>query len=407
MTENVQPAPDTNAGELDALKAQIADLSTAVNNILKYVQDAPAIRKAGYVTEDGGKKDKNVKSFADFLLAVRRSDTVRLKTVYGTGYVADGDDETKDLGVNVGTSGGVLVPPDYSTQLLQLSPQDNGIVSRVTRVPVTLESGTYPSLDIFAAPTAGVGDTALAAGVTAAAKGEGATLGNTNPSFTELNWRVRKVGGYTKASNELIASSPQSIEALLTALFRIAIAAKTEYFILRGTGVGEPLGILNSAAAKSSSAASSGTYAYADALTMLSLFKPVSGVTAKFAWIMHPSLWPQIGKFQVGTSAQAWVANMQGTIAQQPLLGYPIIVSEHLPQHASSGDIILADLGAYLLFDREQLTIAFSEHIGFLEDQGTWRFTARMDGMPWMKNVITLPGPGSAYTVSPFVYNAN
>jgi hypothetical protein len=36
---------------------------------------------------------------------------------------------------------------------------------------------------------------------------------------------------------------------------------------------------------------------------------------------------------------------------------------------------------------------------------GTWRFTARNDGKPWLKKAITLAGPGATYTVSPFVYH--
>lgn len=86
-----------------------------------------------------------------------------------------------------------------------------------------------------------------------------------------------------------------------------------------------------------------------------------------------------------------------------PLLGYPIAYSEHLPQANSPYHVNLCDLSAYVIFDRQGMEIAFSEHVGFLEDQGTWRFTKRLDGQPWMRDSITLADPQGSYKVGPFV----
>ncbi len=395
MPENVQPAPDANAGKMDALEAQMKDLSTAVNSILGYIQDAPAIRKAGYVTMDGGKGDANVKSFGDYLLAVARNDVQRLATVYKSV-------EMKDLTEGTGNQGGYLVPTEYSDTLLQVSATDSQIVSRVRRIPVRVESGFFPSLDQYTAPTAGAGNSALASGVTAANTAEGGTLTETQATFKQLAWRVHKVGGFTEVSNELINDSPQSIEALLTALFRVAIAARNERNILRGTGVGEPLGILNAPCTVGVTTNTNDVFKYVDALGMLARFKSVGGAPV---WIIHPSVWPDIGQFEVSTGSGAtFIANMRDGFPTQNLLGYPIIVSEHMPQ-ANGDDVILADLSAYLLFDREALTVAFSEHAAFTADKGTWRFTQRMDGMPWLTAPITLADPTGSYTVSTFVYH--
>ena len=98
-------------------------------------------------------------------------------------------------------------------------------------------------------PVAGSGQTAAAAGVTAAMTQAGATFTETEPKFSMLNWRLAKIGGLTEVENELVEDSPFAIEALLRGLFAVAIAAKNERNILRGTGVGEPLGILNAPAA--------------------------------------------------------------------------------------------------------------------------------------------------------------
>lgn len=83
---------------------------------------------------------------------------------------------------------------------------------------------------------------------------------------------------------------------------------------------------------------------------------------------------------------------------------YPIIYEEQVPQDDASGCVILADLASYLIFQNGSLEIAFSEHAAFTTNKGTWRFLDYSDGMPWVKNVITLADPQGSYTVSPFVY---
>ena len=247
-----------------------------------------------------------------------------------------------------------------------------------------------------------MGNTAFAAGVTADIAEEGGALDETEPDFTMLEWRVHKIGGYTQASNEMIADSPQTIDALLSGLFSVAVGAKLEHFVIRGSGAGQPLGILNADSAVPVNTNTDGAFTWADVANMTSRFKTVGG---SGVWLIHPSVWPDILQMEIGTAgASAWVANMQASQGNS-INGYPIIMSEHSPQANNAGDVILADLSAYLLFRREALSIAFSDHYGFVNDMGTWRFTARSDGKPWLKNAITLADPTGSYTVSPFVYH--
>jgi len=383
---------------LDGFDAKMTEFGDVLTKVMGFIEGSPPIRKAGYVSMDGGAADPRVKSFGDFCLAVYRGDVKRLASVYG----AVREPATKDLSEGVGSQGGFLVPHEYSTQLLQVAAAESQIVSRVTSVPVTVESGDYPALDQFTAPTAGSGNTAFAGGIVATGKAEGATLAETQATFKSLTWRLNKFGGFTEVSNELIADSPVSIEALLTALFRVAIAAKKEYAILRGSGVGEPLGILNAAAAIAVTPVTNNEFDWVDVLAMRSRFKNVMGAPV---WVIHPSIWPDIGTFEVSAGSggvYAATSNMQGGMASG-LLGFPILESEHLPQ-ANSTAVILADLKSYALFERGQLSIAFSEHAAFTSDKGTWRFTERLDGKPWIVNAITLADPTGSYTVSPFVY---
>jgi HK97 family phage major capsid protein len=390
-TEEDDPMADNE--QLDALKAQVDGLSESVNKVLELIQNEPAHTKAGYFTNDGGKADENVKSFADFLLAVYRGDEQRLKSVYQA---------TKDLGTTDGSSGGFLVPQEFSTQLLKVAEQQSQVLARVQTVSVGAASGTYPALDQYTAPTAGVGQTALAAGVRARSRAEGASPTETEPAFSELQWRVKQVGGYTEVNNELVRYSPQAVETLLRQLFGIAIAAKQEHMILRGNGSTEYLGILNAPATVTVTADTAGEFDYPDMLEMWSRFKRIAGDPV---FLAHPELIPDIGQFEIGTNGAGVPAGVgaPGGVVTMPGTPYPIVYSEHLPQADNNGCVILADLGSYLVFQNGALEIAFSEHAAFTTNKGTWRFLNYSDGMPWMKSTITLADPQGSYTVSPFV----
>lgn len=390
MSDEVkQPDGAADNGELAAIKSQMNDMGAALTKLMGILETTPAA-KAGYVTSDGGTKDKTIKNFGDFLVAVKRGDEKRLSGVYGS---------TKDLGEGSGASGGFLVPEEYATNLLQVAAAQNQIYGRVQHIPVTRESGTYPALDQYFAPTAGSGQTAFAGGVKGTFTAAGQTFTETEPSFTTLQWRLAKVGGLTEVENELIEDSPFAIEALLRGLFSVAIAAKNERNILRGSGISEPLGILNAPAAIGISDSTNASFTWTDVSNMYARFKSVGGSPV---WVIHPSVWPKIMTMANGTD-NVWQSNIQ-VGPTNVLNGYPILVSEHMPQIGYTGSVLLADLSGYLMFEKAGLSIAYSDQVGFTRDVGTWRFRQRNDGKPWLLDDITLSDPQGSYTVSPFLY---
>lgn len=373
----------------DETETSVKSIGDSLTKLLEQLEGNRSVMGAGYITQDGGDADKNVKSFGDFLMAVYRKDAKRLSTVYKS---------VKDLGEASGAGGGYLVPEEYSTQLLQVAHSNNQILSRVQVIPVTTAAGRWPALDQYITPAAGTGQVATAAGVKATPVDAGDTLTKTEPSFEMLEWRLHKVGGYTEVDNELIDDSPMSVEALLRGLFAVAIAAKNERNVLRGSGVGEPLGILNSTAFVNVTPGTDNSFTWPDVANMFAKFRSAGGNPD---WLIHPSIWPDIMTMET-TGGNAFQPNM-GASTGLALNGVPIVTSEHLPQANNSGDVVLADLSAYLLWQRSGISIDFSEHAAFRDDQGTWRFTQRTDGKPWLRTPITLPDPQGSYQVSPFV----
>jgi HK97 family phage major capsid protein len=366
-------------------------ISEQLAQVLRYMEDAPAIKGAGYFSMDGGAADAQIKSLGDWLLAVMRGDDVRLRSIYKS---------TKALGVETGSAGGYTVPTEYSAQLLQIATAQSPVLARVRRIPVNAPVGEYPALDQYLAPTAGSGETALAAGTKAKPRAEGAAYNETQPDFEMIRYRLHdSAAGMVKVSRELRADSAAGVEAFLRNVIGVSVASKLEYQILRGTGVGEPLGILNSPALIGITPDTNNTFAYADAVEMVARFKAVAGTPV---WIYHPGMINDIALFQIGTGGAAFVNSMSASTPLS-LLGYPLVSSEHLPQPDNSGCAVLVDLGAYLLFEKGGLYIEFSEHAAFTEGKDIWRFGIRCDGQPWMKSAITLADPQGGYTVSPFV----
>ena len=115
--------------QFDSVQAQLA-------RVMELLESTPAA-KAGYITSAGGADDATVKSFGDWLTAVKRGDEKRLTTVYHS---------VKDLGEGTGSAGGYLVPTEYAQNLLQVAAAQNQVYSRVQKIPVNVESGTYPAL---------------------------------------------------------------------------------------------------------------------------------------------------------------------------------------------------------------------------------------------------------------------
>ncbi len=397
MTTGEQAMEHTQ--EYEGLRAQLDAVSAQMQQVLQFMQDAPAVRGAGYFTVDGGSADKHIKSLGDYLLSIMRGDEKRLAVIYGSLKTT--------LDSQTGALGGYTVPTEYSAQLMQLAAEQSAVLARVKRIPVNTPAGEYPALDQYFVPGAGSGETSQAGKAKAIKRAEGASYTETNPEFEVIRYRVADVAsGMIKVTKELRADTPAGIEAFLRSVISIAVGSKLEQLVLRGNGVGEPLGILNAAARVNVAAAASNTFAYGDAVKMVARMKSVGSAPI---WVYHPSVINDIAVMQNGSGGSVWMANLSAPVGGT-LLGYPLVVSEHLPQTDNTDSVVLADMGGYVLFERGGLYIEFSEHAAFTEGTDTWRFGMRCDGQPWVKGKITLADPQNAstpYEMSPFVVFTN
>ena len=302
--------------------------------------------------------------------------------------------EHKDLVENVGASGGFLVPVEQQTALLQVTGPAAIVRPRATIVPMRRRQIQWPALDHT---NSTAGQPAWYGGVVASWVEEAATKSETEPDFRQLTLVASKLVCYTEASDELLDDSAVGLEALLTQLYAGAISWYEEQAFMQGTGVGQPLGVINAGATYPQGRATAGAIGIVDIINMLMHFHGRNP-----CWVISQSAMAQILQLNgpAGNASYVFIPNAaQG--APATLFGYPVFWSEHAPLLGGRGDIGLYDFSMYLVGNRQGSTIAASKEFKFQDDLTSWRAVHRVDGQPWLSQPIYLAD--GTTQVSPFV----
>jgi HK97 family phage major capsid protein len=178
--------------------------------------------------------------------------------------------------------------------------------------------------------------------------------------------------------------------------------------ILKGTGAGQPQGILNAPSLVSITAEtgqSASTILWENVIKMYSRCLNPS----KAIWIANPNTLPQLASMSlaVGTGGQS-VFMPAGGASGKPyntLFGLPIMFSHHAKSLGTVGDITLAQMDQYLLgmlSGGEGMRFDTSIHVKFENDQKAFRWAFYVAGQSWMPSALT-PPEATSDTLSPFV----
>ncbi len=403
IAEAVQgdPLAPVVARSMEAMLANLTkSLSDAIDSALREFAAAKAKSRKNAVPAlfgEGNGGDPR-KTFGHYLLAVRHRDARALEELGS--HFADWDSAGSKaaLATTGGTVGGYTVPTQFLPTLLSAAAEQSVVRPRATVVPMTSRSIQIPYLDVTNVPTAG--DTAYFGGLVGRWTEEATTLNETEPAFRQLELVAHELSGYSLMSNALLADNAVGLEALLVRMFGGAIAWFEDYAFLRGDGVGKPLGVSGAAAAIAVNRANSNKFQLADAGIMLGKLLP-GWSPSTTCWVIHPSVIPQMVQMVSTAAGVGWLDNLRDKLPMQ-LLGLPVAISEKLVALGTAKDVLLCDFKHYVVGDRQEIEIAYSEHFKFTNNQGTWRFVCRVDGQPWLRQAVTLSDATS--TVSPYVY---
>lgn len=383
---NMSEENDIQGTKSDQTEAQFKSLNEKLNTLMEFFNSSQG-QSIGYVTPDGG-ADKSVNpSFGDMVAAIWRKDTKRLESIYDI-KLNEGD----------GASGGYTVPPQYINQLMRATVENSIVRPRADVRQLTGREAYFPMMDYSG--SFADGSSVNLGGMTMAWVDENETIEDTDTSFRQMHVITHKMARSIPVSNELLRDSIMAIENTITSMFGEAVAYFEDWHFLRGSGVGQPLGIYNAPCLIETGTAFSDPVTLAQILTMYKRLTESSKRNA--VWVIHPMLQDNIFALNSTSSGSLPIVQDVTKPALYRLLGLPILFSEKVPEMTSQGGVLLADFSQYLIADSGTISLAMSDHQYFASDQVAIRVTKRVDGQPkW--NSTRAVGKGTNSTVSPFI----
>ena len=295
------------------------------------------------------------------------------------------------------SDGGFLVQQDFVTELLKRTYETGILASKVKKIPISTNAN---GMKINAIDEDSRANGSRWGGVQTYWEGEADEITASKPKFRQMELSLKKLTGLCYATDELLQDAA-ALEAVIRQAFAEEFGFKIDDAILSGSGEGEPLGILNSGAIVTVAKEASQT----DIITVENLIKMWNRLwsrsRANAVWYINQELEPYLYTLKIGDKP---VYIPAGGLSEKPygtLFGRPVVPIEQCSAAGEVGDIILADIGQYLLIDKGGVKSASSIHVRFLYDENVFPFIYRVDGKPIWTKPLT-PYKGSA-TVSPFV----
>jgi HK97 family phage major capsid protein len=300
----------------------------------------------------------------------------------------------------VGADGGFLLQVDFSADLMQNAIETGLLASRCRRFPVS-PGATGIEFPVVEETSRVDGSRYGGVQVYWAAEAEAAT--KTKPKFSIERLTFQKLLGMCVVTDEMLKDAA-FLGSFIGQAFSEEFAYKIDDGIVRGTGSGQMLGILNAGCLVS---VAKETSQVADTIVGENVLKmrgrQLSRSRANSVWLINQDCEPQVHTLSIVKSKSDVPLYNPADGLNRPLdsiMGRPVVTIEQASTVGDKGDIILADLSYYALItqDFEQ---ASSVHVYFDTQQTAFRFSMRINGQPMMKSALT-PARGSN-TLSPFI----
>ncbi len=289
----------------------------------------------------------------------------------------------KDMSGADGTSGGYLIPPVFNAQLMSIAAESAVVRPYANVQPMTRREMIFPALKQTAVIGAGIPP--WFGGLQAYWIGEGQAKPASDADFREIRLVAKKLAMFTRASDELLDDSAIPLAAFLSGPQGMAgaIVWMEDFAFLWGSGVAQPLGILNSPATLTVPRDVSGKVLYSDVVRMVTSFYGMNG-----RWSFSQSVYGDLLRMEDTEGHLIWATGAEG--GARTLLGYPYRITEKMAPKGTTGDIMLADFGAYIIGDRQATTVESTKFEAWQYDKTSWRAIHRGDGQPWLDAPLTL-----------------
>lgn len=304
-----------------------------------------------------------------------------------------------------GADGGFAVPPEWRSEIMKMVMGEASLLALTDQQQTAGNSITFPVDETTAWQSTG--------GIQAYWDSEAATITQSKPALKELTAKLSRLTALVPVTDELLEDAP-AMGSYVAGKAAEKLSFKVTDAIINGTGVGQPLGIMNAACTVSIAKETSqvaGTFHANNAAKMMSRMPAQS--FGRSIWIVNQDVVPQI--LQLGfaiTTAAGTVAGagamymppngLMNTSAYGSLLGRPIFVTEAAQVVGTPGDVILADMSKYLtVLKTGGVRTDVSIHLWFDQNTTAFRFVLRMNGQPWLSAPIARKN--GANTLSNFI----
>ena len=306
-----------------------------------------------------------------------------------------GSDEAR---VASNPDGGFLIPPAFLSDLLSVDPNatqvDTGAYTR--KVPMASDL-VYVNARVDKNHTSSV-----SGGFQVYRREETGTVDASKQTYEQIKLQANSLMGLSYATEEILQRSPISFAALIQSGFSDEKMSKLNYERIWGTGVGEFLGVMNSAAKIEVAKEGSQT---ADTIngTNIAKMRARAWRYGSCIWLANQDTLTQLMAAHIaGTNTDVFLyAPGNGVDKPDTLFGRLILFDENCATLGDAGDILLVNWNEYLEGMLGGASFMESIHVRFIYNERAFRFTIYNDGQPWWRSALT--PKKSTTTLSPYV----
>jgi HK97 family phage major capsid protein len=329
----------------------------------------------------------------DFVGSVTKSAAMARKAV-GTG-----------LSTGQGSTGGFLTDTEKRGGILDRMYETGQLIQRVSMDGL---SGSNNSLTINAEDETSRADGSRRGGIRAYWAAEAGSYTASNPTFRQVELKLKKVVGLVYATDEQIADT-NALESYILRILPEELVFVVEDSIINGTGSGMPKGILNSITGGPVISVSKETGQAAATVVSQNIINMWARMWSRSrrnaVWLIDQSVEPQLMQMSIGVgTGGALVYTPAGGLSVAPygtIFGRPVLPLEYMADLGTVGDIALIDPTEYQMVEKGGIQSASSIHVAFTTGEQLFRFTYRCDGQPLWNAALTPKSAGN--TLSPYI----
>jgi len=368
--------------EMKGLKEQVSTLTSTIEALRKPVDfdfggvpvDAAADEPV-YRRKSLGSDEEPHSFFAD-ILAANKGDAAahgRMAKAWGGKAMTEG---TITAQATYSSTGGYLVPPEISSELIVLREQAAVVRSLCSSVSVDSSSIQIAS---------------VTQGTTAGWVAELATKPNQDLAFGQITANVFTAAGLGIISNQLLADARTSIDSLIISDLAKRLATLEEIAFINGSGSGQPTGILGTSGVNSTTLTSTTIPDLLDAIVQGIVDVQTNYQGNPSHILMHPRTWARIVKARESTSPSTYLIGAGSTsfgrrgndaLPGGELFGLPVVLTKNMPTNLGTGTnesrVIVGNFSEALILDRQGITVDQSPHVYFSSNQTVFRAEERV-----------------------------